>query len=298
MRSEQEMMHLILGRAERDARIRAVILSGSRAVPSAPKDIYQDYDIIYVVTGTESFVADPRWIDCFGERIMLQKPVEMEGSFNGITGGVYNYLMLFTDGNRIDLVLCAPDTLPEIIAADPVGIPLLDKDGLLGDIAFAGEEYYLVKKPDATRYYNTCNEFWWVMQNVAKGVMRRQAPYAMGMLDYCRDALCRVLYWYAAERHGWNVPVGKFGKNLAQYLPRGAYQQFLDDCWPQADEEGIRNAIGPMCALFRRYATLVADHHQLHYPTEEDAAMSAYLQAVLHTGGIGAEPARDTDTNA
>ena len=49
MRTEAEMMDLILDVAKNDERIRAVRMEGSRANPAAPKDNYQDYDIIYYV---------------------------------------------------------------------------------------------------------------------------------------------------------------------------------------------------------------------------------------------------------
>jgi aminoglycoside 6-adenylyltransferase len=50
MRTEQEMLDLILRVAKEDERIRAVLLAGSRANPGVPKDNYQDYDIAYFVT--------------------------------------------------------------------------------------------------------------------------------------------------------------------------------------------------------------------------------------------------------
>ena len=46
MRTSEEMFRLILDVAREDDRIRAVVLSGSRADPEAPRDRYQDYDII------------------------------------------------------------------------------------------------------------------------------------------------------------------------------------------------------------------------------------------------------------
>lgn len=49
MRTEQEMFNLILSIAENDERIRAVVMNGSRANPNVVKDIFQDYDIVYVV---------------------------------------------------------------------------------------------------------------------------------------------------------------------------------------------------------------------------------------------------------
>ena len=45
MRSEEEMMHLILQVAKDDERVRAVYLNGSRTNPNAPKDRFQDYDV-------------------------------------------------------------------------------------------------------------------------------------------------------------------------------------------------------------------------------------------------------------
>ena len=67
MRSEQEMMDLILGTAQEDERIRAVILNGSRTNPNVRRDIFQDYDVVYVVTEMGPFVHNLEWIRCFGE---------------------------------------------------------------------------------------------------------------------------------------------------------------------------------------------------------------------------------------
>lgn len=66
MRTETEMMDLILGYAKNDDRVRAVVMNGSRANPSAPRDLFQDYDIVYAVTELASFTADHSWIDVFG----------------------------------------------------------------------------------------------------------------------------------------------------------------------------------------------------------------------------------------
>ncbi len=50
MRTEREMYDLILGTAQADERIRAVYMNGSRTNANAPRDIFQDYDIVYAVT--------------------------------------------------------------------------------------------------------------------------------------------------------------------------------------------------------------------------------------------------------
>ena len=56
MRSEKEMMDLVLSLAEQDERIRIVTLEGSRANINIPKDEFQDYDITYFVSDIEVFI--------------------------------------------------------------------------------------------------------------------------------------------------------------------------------------------------------------------------------------------------
>ncbi|GAA4080873.1 hypothetical protein GCM10022410_25810 [Amphibacillus indicireducens] len=98
MRTEQEMFDLILAVAEKDERVRAVGLNGSRTNRNAPKDIFQDYDVVYLVTEMESFLEQPSWIDVFGEQLIIQTPEDMS-LFPPELGNRYSYLMLFTDGN-------------------------------------------------------------------------------------------------------------------------------------------------------------------------------------------------------
>ncbi len=66
MRSEQTMLDLILDTARRDDRIRAVITNGSRTNPNAPRDPFQDYDIVYLVTDVAPFRHNLAWIERFG----------------------------------------------------------------------------------------------------------------------------------------------------------------------------------------------------------------------------------------
>lgn len=80
MRTEQEMYDLIINTAKKDERIRAVYMNGSRTNVNAPKDILQDYDIVYVVTETRPFYENKSWIDCFGERLYMQCPDECDKS--------------------------------------------------------------------------------------------------------------------------------------------------------------------------------------------------------------------------
>lgn len=57
-------------------------MNGSRTKPNAKKDIYQDYDIVYVVTETESFLNNKDWISIFGEIAIVQEPDLVDIAFN------------------------------------------------------------------------------------------------------------------------------------------------------------------------------------------------------------------------
>ena len=104
MRTEQEMFDLILNFAKQDQRVRVVAMNGSRANPNIKPDIYQDFDIVYIVTEMASFLSDDAWLDYFGKCIIMQKPEGME-LFPPDGKPRFSYLMLFEDGNRIDLSL-------------------------------------------------------------------------------------------------------------------------------------------------------------------------------------------------
>lgn len=78
MRTEQQMLDLIFETARCDERIRAVIMNGSRANPSAPRDPFQDFDIVYLVTDVDSIKYDYEWIKRFGEIMIMQMPEDMQ----------------------------------------------------------------------------------------------------------------------------------------------------------------------------------------------------------------------------
>ncbi len=78
MRSEKQVYDIILTYAKADERVRMVTLEGSRTNTNIPPDDFQDYDITFFVTDMQSFIGDDRWLDVFGERLILQKPEDME----------------------------------------------------------------------------------------------------------------------------------------------------------------------------------------------------------------------------
>lgn len=279
MRKEQEMFDLILAVAEKDKRVRAVGLNGSRTNPNAPKDIFQDYDIVYLVTEIESFLEQPNWVDVFGEQIIMQTPEDMS-LFPPELGNRYSYLMLFTDGNRIDLTLIPIKDQIEYIKEDKLTKILLDKDQSLPMISSPTDQDYWVKKPTDQQYLDCCNEFWWITTYIAKGLWRGELLYALDYLNrYCRPMLYKMLEWQVGIEKNFSVSVGKSEKYLANYLEREQWERVLTT-FPEASYESVWRALFEMVGLFRDTAASVAECLEFDYPVGWDQRVSAYLNKV------------------
>ena len=61
-RTPEEMMNLILSRAENDAHIRVVGMEGSRTNQNIPKDRFQDFDVTYFVDACATATPRPRYV--------------------------------------------------------------------------------------------------------------------------------------------------------------------------------------------------------------------------------------------
>ncbi len=278
MRSEHEMLDLIINTARDDERVRAVLLNGSRVDPNAPRDFFQDYDVIYLVTEKESFMADPAWIKIFGELMILQLPDDMSDPLPEGKDS-YAYLMQFADGNRIDLSLFPVDKLDHL-EDDSLTLTLLDKDSILPKFPPANDSGYLPKPPTAKAFFDCTNEFWWVSPYVAKGLWRHEIVYAKLMLDsYVREQLMKMLDWYVGMRTGFQKSPGKMGKYLEKYLEPELWQLLLKT-YSDADYDRTWDALLTMGDLFRKIVIPVAEHFGYDYPLADDERVTAHLRHV------------------
>lgn len=293
MRTEREMMELILGIARNDKRIRAVYMNGSRTDPSAPKDIYQDYDIVFAVTETASFIADKDWLFCFGEPLIIQDPdwndvqLGMSGLEHDLTRR-YAWLMLFSDGNRIDLSI---EIIKDAVAncqEDKLTVILLDKDNLLPEIPPPSDEDYHIKEPAENGFTACCNNFWWCLNNVAKGIARDELPYAMEMYNhYVRDMLNMTVEWFIGIKTDFTVSSGKMGKYFKRYLPPELYERYCAT-YSGSDYADVWASVDAMCDLFHTLAVEVAEHFGFTYRQDEEDGIRKYLRMVRENTIAGA----------
>ena len=271
MRAETEMLDVILKTAE-TLQVEAVAMSGSRTNPKTPKDEFQDYDAVYVVDDLDNLTSDLSWLDQFGKRIIEQE-VRLEHR--------RLYLMLFEDGNRIDLTLCPKDHIQEWVDSEADYTVLKDEKGLFESYTTSPQRFW-TNPASAIDFENACNEFWWVSAYVVKGICRNQIIYAIDHLyGICQQELLKVLSWQVASDRG-KIDIGKNYKYLFNYLPAEKEKQFsnlLD--FSSLDE--IPQSLFATMELFHQEAQFLAHKMGFDYDMEVAEKMIQYAEERLET---------------
>ena len=215
MRTETEILNLLL-QVAKTLKVEAVALSGSRTNGQAPKDEFQDYDVVYIVDDLDTLTRDLAWLHQFGTRNIEQ---------HNILGNRRLYLMLFEDGNRIDLTLCPKEHIQEWVDSEAGFTVLKDEKGLF-EAYLPNPKRYWTAPPSEEEFTASCNEFWWVSAYVVKGIYRKQVIYATDHLyGICQQELLKVLAWQVASDRG-KVDIGKNYKYLYNYLPSEKEKEF------------------------------------------------------------------------
>ncbi|ALD68271.1 aminoglycoside 6-adenylyltransferase [Streptococcus mitis] len=273
-RSEAQMLRLILQTAK-SLKVEAVAMSGSRTDAKAPKDEFQDYDVVYIVDDFDNLTSDLSWLNQFGKRI-----IEQEVSL----GNRCLYLMLFEDGNRIDLSLCPKEYIQEWVDSE-AGFTVLEDPENLFEPYFPNPERYWIISATEMDFKNSCNEFWWVSAYVVKGICRHQVIYATDHLyGICQQELLKLLAWQVAADKGM-VDVGKNYKYLFQYLPAEKEKEFtaLLDFF---DQKSLTKSLLATMNFFHKEAQAFSLKTGFQYDKVTAEKMIEYAKERLETNEI------------
>ena len=269
MRTETEMLDLI-SQTAKILQVEAVAMSGSRTDTKAPKDEFQDYDVVYVVDDLDNLTSDLSWLDQFGTRIIEQ---------HNVLGNRRLYLMLFEDGNRIDLTLCPTEYIQEWVDSEADYTVLKDEKGLFVPYSPNPQRYW-TSPASAIEFDKACNEFWWVSAYVVKGICRKQAIYATDHLyGICQQELLKVLAWRVAADKG-TIDIGKNYKYLFQYLPAEKEKEFsalLDF----SSVEKLTQSLFATMELFHQEAQFLAHKMGFDYDMKVAEKMIQYAKERL-----------------
>ena len=269
MRTETEMFDVILQTAK-VLQVDAVAMSGSRTNQRLQTDEFQDYDVVYIMEDLDGLIADLAWLDRFGKRLIEQYNVLEHRRL---------YLMLFEDGNRIDLTLCPKEHIQEWVDSETGFTVLVDEKGLFESYSPSPQRFW-TSPASETDFEKTCNEFWWVSAYVVKGICRKQVIYATDHLyGICQQELLKILAWQVARDRGV-VDIGKNYKYLFNYLSSDKEKEFsalLD--FSSLDK--ITQSLFATMQLFHHEAQNLAQKMGFDYDKEVAEKMIKYAEEKL-----------------
>jgi len=270
MRTEPKMLDLILQTANVQ-QVEVVAMSGSRTNAKAPKDEFQDYDVVYIVDNLDYLLSDLSWLDQFGKRIIEQEVT---------LGHRRLYLMLFEDGNRIDLTLCPKEYIQEWVDSE-AGFKVLKDDKGLFDSYIPRPKRYWTCPPTEEEFVASCNEFWWVSAYVVKAIRRNQLIYATDHLyGICQQELLKVLAWQVTSDRG-AVDIGRSYKYLFHYLPIEKEKEF-SALLNLSSIEKVSQSLFATMNVFDREAQSLAQKMGFAYDLKVAEKMMAYAEERLN----------------
>ena len=268
-RSQEQMLRLI-SQTAKSLQVEAVALSGSRTNQRVQTDEFQDYDVVYIVDDLDNLTSDLSWLDQFGKRIIEQ---------HNVLGNRRLYLMLFEDGNRIDLTLCPTEYLQEWVDSEAGFTVLEDKKGLF-EPYFPSPHRFWTSPASEMDFKKTCNEFWWVSAYVVKGICRKQVIYATDHLyGICQQELLKVLAWQVASDRG-KVDIGKNYKYLFNYLPAEKKKEFSNLLDFSSLDKIIQSLLATM-QIFHQEAQSLSQKMGFEYDREVAEKMIEYAEERL-----------------
>ena len=235
-----------------DPRIRVMTLEGSRVNPNVTPDLWQDYDLTFLVSDVGSFTKDDGWLSLFGDLVFMQKPEAMDLFPPDFPEGWFSYLMLFADGVKIDLTLVPVADVQAYFAQDPLIWVLLDKDGICPSHPAPTDAPFWVQKPSEAFIRDCSNEFFLSSTYAHRALLREESLFvAWTFENRLHPELLRMLGYLAGVRAGFPVNTGKHDRWIFRYLTE-AEGTALQATYRLDSPEGQGLALSTAMDLFAR----------------------------------------------
>lgn len=279
MRTEKEMMDLIMSKAFEDDRIRAVTMDGSRADKNAVHDKYSDFDIIYFVTDVREFTKDKSWINYFGDILIVQCADDWYSHpYDYDSHDKFIYLIQFSDGNRIDLSIVDIRNIAAEKYNDEPRIVLLNKDDFPELLPIDDEKAFYIQAPSQMEFDNSCNEFRWLTLTVAKGLCRDELYYA----KYCYDVLLmkmfmKMINWKVGKQHDFKITTGNHSKYLKRFLTADEMKRF-GGIFPSGEYKDIWEKLFLIYDYFHELEKELSKHFGFNCYEDETRRVKEFLK--------------------
>jgi aminoglycoside 6-adenylyltransferase len=266
--------------AEKQAAVRAMLLTSTRTIPNAPLDAFSDYDVILVVTDIQLFLEDDSWLEDFGEVLVVYRdPVELRYGFER-----FIRVTQYEDGTKIDYTVW-PIGLLKHIVAEPEDMGylddgyrvLFDKDNLTAGIKPPTYKIFIPPVPTEEEYQTVVNNFFSNSTYVAKYICRDDLIALKGMQDHMKSGnLLQMFVWQIEIDNDWSVKPGLYGKGLKKYLKPEIWKELENTYSGAGKDENWEELFGTI-ALFGKVAGEVGTSLGYAYPDDLVSRVVKYL---------------------
>ncbi|MGO2925399.1 aminoglycoside 6-adenylyltransferase [Lactococcus laudensis] len=208
--TSETLFNLIMTTGQKNPAILMIGSEGSRNDPTVKQDQYQDYDITYFVSDADFPTFEQFERNHFGD-LMIQQILPEKNQ--------WCWLMLFMDGNRLDLKIQPVSSVPAYLAEDTLNTILLDKTGVCTNLPATTDRTHWIQHPTQREFDACVTEFFWVSTYVLKGILRGELLYANYFFGtIVREELYRLLSWWVGKDTDFLLSVGKAHKRLPDYF--------------------------------------------------------------------------------
>jgi aminoglycoside 6-adenylyltransferase len=265
-------------------KIRAMLLFGSRANPAASVDRFSDYDILLAVSDIHPYHSDDRWLEDFGEvLVVFRNPIGLDHGFES-----FGFITHYLDGSKIDFCFYPVDYLRW--AAQQIRLPddldhgyriLVDKDHLAEALQLPTYTAYLPHRPTEADYRAIIEEFFNDALYVGKHLWRGNLFPVKLSLDHIMKYSClrKMLEWRMDIDRNWSFKSGAGGKGLKKQVDPALWAE-LGQTYVGPGLAENWDALFKTIALFRKVANEVAGGLGYQYPSAIDQEVTAALQRV------------------
>lgn len=280
MRTEKEILDIVLDTAREDDAVRAVIRTNLLPI----KEYLYSYQFCFIVADVEKYSDEKVFETCFGKRVLLYRG---DKNYPEMFLNTKAHLMVFEDGITLVINTMDKDTFLsrfnrensyENVWIGDTYQKILDKDNILPEIERLEEtQTIFADTPTKEIFDNTCNEFWWVMKTFAEYTLRKELPSAMFYLNVAvRDLLNKMLRWHIYLKSGKPVDMGVLDSRLEALLEDELFALYKKT-YPSADYDQIWSAFNAVATLWNKVGNMVADTCGFPYPEKTEIEMMEFI---------------------
>ena len=279
------MLEKIVSWANKNDRVRAVILSGSHA-SKGKTDQLSDYDLALYGSGFD-FINDDCWLT-----EIEQYWICIHDHFNFWGYDIPSRLTIFDSTSKVDFSfhplkllrqLANTEKLPDCYQ---IGYKiLLDKDGMLTKMKAPEMIGFIIKKPGPEEFRKNTDEFWFEVYHVAKYLYRGDIWTAKSKDWDSKERLRQMLQWNESSKRNWNFSAKDNGKEMKDWIDKHIWEK-LGTCFGRFEPEESWQTLDNTIKIYREVTVETANCLEYEYDQQSDNHISQFIEDLKINSGI------------